>query len=71
MNKKLIICALITFISLPNLADDETTLSGAELINNNCARCHNSRPVREFSIGEWRVIMPHMREKAHLTGSEV
>ncbi len=71
MNKKLIICALITFISLPNLADDETTLSGAELINNNCARCHNSRPVREFSISEWRVIMPHMREKAHLTGSEV
>jgi hypothetical protein len=27
--------------------------------------------VREFSISEWRVIMPHMREKAHLTGSEV
>ncbi|MFD3282486.1 c-type cytochrome [Alteromonas macleodii] len=71
MNKKLIICALITFISLPNLADDEITLSGAELINNNCARCHNSRPVHEFSISEWRVIMPHMREKAHLTGSEV
>ena len=62
MNKKLIICALITFISLPN-GRRETTLSGAELINNNCARCHNSRPVREFSISEWRVIMPHMREK--------
>lgn len=46
-------------------------LSGAELINNNCARCHNSRPIQEFSMSEWKVIMPHMREKAHLTGTEV
>tara|TARA_R110001583_G_scaffold186189_3_gene346823 strand:+ start:1336 stop:1875 length:540 start_codon:yes stop_codon:yes gene_type:complete len=44
--------------------------SGAEIINNNCARCHNSRPIQEFSIQEWSVIMPHMREKAHLTGQE-
>tara|TARA_R110000765_G_scaffold95325_1_gene179428 strand:+ start:990 stop:1529 length:540 start_codon:yes stop_codon:yes gene_type:complete len=44
--------------------------SGAEIINNNCARCHNSRPIQEFSIHEWSVIMPHMREKAHLTGKE-
>ena len=44
--------------------------SGAEIINNNCARCHNSRPIQEFSIQEWSVIMPHMREKAHLTGKE-
>ena len=44
--------------------------SGAEIINNNCARCHNSRPAQEFSTQEWSVILPHMREKAHLTGQE-
>jgi len=51
--------------------DSSEPLSGAELINNNCARCHNSRPIQEFSMSEWKVIMPHMREKAHLTGAEV
>jgi hypothetical protein len=44
--------------------------SGAEIINNNCVRCHNSRPIQEFSIQEWSVTMPHMREKAHHTGKE-
>ncbi|QGX38181.1 c-type cytochrome [Permianibacter aggregans] len=45
-------------------------ISGAEVVNNNCARCHNSRPVHEFSLAEWAVILPHMREKAHLTAQE-
>lgn len=44
--------------------------SGAEVINNNCSRCHNARPVQEFSLEDWSVIMPHMRERAHLTGEE-
>jgi len=48
----------------------EEEISGAEVINNNCARCHNARSLNEFSIPEWSVIMPHMREKAHLTGQE-
>ncbi len=52
-------------------ASGKEPLSGAELVNNNCARCHNSRPLQEFSMSEWKVIMPHMREKAHLTGEEV
>lgn len=60
---------IASFTSL-NASGNEP-LSGAELVNNNCARCHNSRPVQEFSMSEWNVIMPHMREKAHLTGSEV
>ncbi|WP_404389822.1 c-type cytochrome [Pseudoalteromonas phenolica] len=45
-------------------------ISGAEVINNNCARCHNARAVHEFSIPEWKVVIPHMRVKAHLTGKE-
>jgi len=44
--------------------------NGAEVFNNNCARCHNARSIDEFSLAEWAVIMPHMREKAHLTGRE-
>ena len=66
----LIMCALIILSASP-VAFGNEALSGAQLVNNNCARCHNSRPVQEFSMSEWRVIMPHMREKAHLTNTEV
>ncbi|MEQ9362631.1 MAG: hypothetical protein RIF32_00225, partial [Leptospirales bacterium] len=48
----------------------EKEVSGAMIYNLNCARCHNPRPPQEFSDREWDVIMPHMRERAHLTGVE-
>tara|TARA_R110001606_G_scaffold288212_1_gene436350 strand:+ start:6363 stop:6911 length:549 start_codon:yes stop_codon:yes gene_type:complete len=78
MNDSLIIRALrITFCTTLLALSGQTVAAevaevagGAEIINNNCARCHNSRPIQEFSIQEWSVIMPHMREKAHLTGLE-
>lgn len=73
MKNRLIVNTFLLIVSLfaPLQVSSSEPLSGAELINNNCARCHNSRPIQEFSIGEWKVIMPHMREKAHLTGTEV
>lgn len=57
------------FIIGPHLFAEEA-INGAEVINNNCARCHNARPVQEFSLEEWSVIIPHMREKAHLSKQE-
>lgn len=68
--KHLILITLISTagVTIPSLAGE--TISGAKVVNDNCARCHNSRPIQEFSLAEWRVIMPHMREKAHLTGGE-
>lgn len=45
-------------------------LRGAEIVNNNCSRCHNSRATNEFTDDEWAVVMPHMRTRAHLTGGE-
>lgn len=49
---------------------EDREFNGAAVFNNNCARCHNARSIDEFSLGEWAVIMPHMRERAHLTGKE-
>lgn len=43
---------------------------GAKIYNQNCGRCHNPRAVQEFTEAEWSVIMPHMRERAQLTGGE-
>ena len=70
MKTMLTLGAFLTVASMNSNAGSDTSLSGAELINNNCARCHNSRAIDEFSMDDWRVIMPHMREKAHLTGEE-
>lgn len=73
MKNLLTITIFVLFATLLTSLQASSTepLSGAELINNNCARCHNSRPIQEFSMSEWKIIMPHMREKAHLTGKEV
>jgi len=43
---------------------------GARLYSENCGRCHNARPASDYTKREWSVVMPHMREKAHMTGTE-
>jgi hypothetical protein len=44
--------------------------SGVQLWSEKCARCHNSRPLNEFSAAQWDVIVHHMRLRANLTGEE-
>lgn len=74
MLKKLLIFSFTTMLMLLEmstaLAAEEIIINGAEVVNNNCGRCHNSRSIDEFSIEEWSVIIPHMRRRAHLTGKE-
>lgn len=62
--------ALIALLSVSIVNAEKSSINGAEVFNNNCARCHNARALDEFSLSEWSVIMPHMRERAHLTGKE-
>ncbi|MCZ6504218.1 MAG: c-type cytochrome [Gammaproteobacteria bacterium] len=66
--KALLLCGL--FGSGVVLSQEYSPADGAKLYNDNCARCHNPRPAEQFSAREWSVIMPHMREKAHLTRQE-
>jgi len=51
-------------------SDPELIAKGAKLYSENCGRCHNPRPASDYSKKEWSVVMPHMREKAHMTGKE-
>jgi len=44
--------------------------SGVQMWADNCARCHNSRPLNEFSAAQWDVVVHHMRLRANLTGDE-
>lgn len=43
---------------------------GAKEWTNNCARCHDLRPISEFSADNWKTIMLHMRLQAGITGQE-
>ena len=53
-----------------HVSDLTLIAKGAKLYSDNCGRCHNPRPASEYSKKEWSVVMPHMREKAHMTGKE-
>ena len=53
-----------------SVTDTELIAKGARLYSENCGRCHNPRPASDYSKTEWSVVMPHMREKAHMTGEE-
>ena len=44
--------------------------TGQQLWDDNCARCHNSRPPEEYSAQQWAAITMHMRLRADLTGDE-
>ena len=68
------ITALFVFsvLSIQTQAADTTSsiAEGAKLYSENCSRCHNARPASDYTKKEWSVVMPHMREKAHMTGNE-
>lgn len=44
--------------------------SGQQLLDDNCSRCHNTRPPEEYSDQQWAAIVMHMRLRADLTGNE-
>jgi len=60
-----------TNLSQANHTSDQSLVAkGAKLYSENCSRCHTPRPATDYSKSEWSVVMPHMREKAHMTGNE-
>ena len=66
----LIITSLSLSVQGEHVSDPSLVADGAKLYSENCARCHNPRPASDYSKKEWSVVMPHMREKAHMTGKE-
>jgi mono/diheme cytochrome c family protein len=45
-------------------------LSGVELYAINCNRCHPERYPAEFTDGQWKTIMLHMRVRANLPAKQ-
>ena len=74
MNKNLNqnLTAFVLMLFTTSLFGDGSGLvaEGAEIYSLNCVRCHNARPAEDYTAKQWSVVMPHMREKAHLTKQE-
>ncbi|HFB66271.1 MAG TPA: cytochrome c [Aeromonadales bacterium] len=67
----ILVIGLLSFSSQAQHTQDKSLIAkGARLYSENCGRCHNPRPASDYSKKEWSVVMPHMREKAHMTGKE-
>jgi cytochrome c5 len=45
-------------------------LTGAELYQINCNRCHAERYPTEFTPAQWKTIMIHMRVRANLPAAQ-
>lgn len=45
-------------------------LTGAELYQINCNRCHAERYATEFTSAQWKTIVTHMRVRANLPATQ-
>jgi cytochrome c5 len=45
-------------------------LTGAELYQLNCNRCHAERYPTEFNSGQWKTLITHMRARANLPAAQ-
>jgi hypothetical protein len=45
-------------------------LTGAELYEIHCNRCHSERYPTEFTSAQWKTIMTHMRVRANLPAAQ-
>src|SRR5579862_8153975 len=48
----------------PAKKPEKKKLSGSELYQINCNRCHAERYATEFTSAQWKTIMVHMRVRA-------
>ncbi len=65
-------CASSAGTSAPDAAATapKAELSGVELYAINCNRCHAERYPAEFTDGQWKTLMTHMRVRANLPAKQ-
>ena len=45
-------------------------LSGEDLYTINCNRCHSQRYPKEWTPGQWKTLMMHMRVRANIPADQ-
>ncbi len=48
----------------------EKKLTGEELYTINCNRCHAERYPTEFTSGQWKTVLTHMRVRANIPAKQ-
>jgi cytochrome c5 len=51
-------------------ADKKNKLTGAQLYAIHCNRCHAERYPTEWTSGQWKTLMTHMRVRANLPAAQ-
>jgi mono/diheme cytochrome c family protein len=54
----------------PAKAPAKKKLTGAELYQINCNRCHAERYPTEFTPAQWKTLLTHMRVRANLPAAQ-
>ena len=54
----------------PAKKPEKKKLTGAELYQINCNRCHAERYPTEFSAAQWKTIVIHMRVRANIPAAQ-
>jgi hypothetical protein len=54
----------------PAKKTEKKSLTGAELYQVNCNRCHSERYATEFTSAQWKTLMIHMRVRANLPAAQ-
>jgi mono/diheme cytochrome c family protein len=54
----------------PAKKPEKKKLTGAELYQINCNRCHAERYPTEFTPAQWKTIVTHMRVRANLPAAQ-
>ena len=57
-------------IAKPAKKAEKKKLTGAELYQINCNRCHAERYPTEFTPAQWKTIVTHMRVRANLPAAQ-
>jgi len=60
----------ITIAKEDGTAPAKKKLTGEQLYAINCARCHAERYPTEWTKGEWKTLMTHMRVRANLPAAQ-
>jgi mono/diheme cytochrome c family protein len=54
----------------PQKPAETQAVSGSDLYAIHCSRCHSERYATEFTAGQWKTIMIHMRVRANISADQ-
>ena len=73
MDRRILFVAVLCSVGIYSQAHGQNVsegLSGADVYQQHCSRCHNFRPPSERSDSEWSIVVARMRSIGNFTGAQ-